>query len=189
MLPITPANLHGARSRASLRNAMLFGGGGAGALLNLALHVPASSTFPANTEQLLLKAAGVSAVIVENEASPTGCLPIVLSAAADEELLVDGTRCLWLRGNRKYVIDRAAALSGERRRFVASLPSGRAASESDLRRSCIMAWQLKDAGCSALVLSWPELEAAAATADSGWDGVAEQLARMRRPEWTAIHGG
>ena len=106
-----------------------------------------------------------------------------------EELLVDGTPCLWLRGNRKYVIERAAALSGDRRRFIASLPSGRAASESDLRRSCIMAWQLKDAGCSALVLSWPELEAAAATADSGWDGVAAQLARMRRPEWTAIHGG
>lgn len=168
---------------------MLFGGGGAGALLNLALHVPAGSTFPANTEQLLLKAAGVSALLVENEAVTTGCLPVLLSAAAAEELLVDGTRCLWLRGNRKYVIERAAALSGERRRFVASLPSGRAASESDLRRSCIMAWQLKDAGCSALVLSWPELEAAAVTTDSGWDGVAKQLARMRRPEWTAIHGG
>jgi hypothetical protein len=113
---------------------MLFGGGGAGALLNLALHVPASSTtLPANTEQLLLKAAGVTAVIAENEAMATGCLPVVLgraSAAAEEgipfveELLVDGTPCLWLRGNRKYVIERAAALSGERRRFIASLPSG-----------------------------------------------------------------
>ena len=178
------------------RARMLLGAGGAGALLNLALHVPASSTtLPANTEQLLLKAAGVTAVIAENEAMATGCLPVVLSPAAEEgipfveELLVDGTPCLWLRGNRKYVIERAAALSGDRRRFIASLPSGRAASESDLRRSCIMAWQLKGAGCSALVLSWPELEAAAATADSGWDGVAAQLARMRRPEWTAIHGG
>ena len=123
---------------------MLFGGGGAGALLNLALHVPASSTtLPANTEQLLLKAAGVTAVIAENEAMATGInlqgtgatgssarIPVVLSAAAEEgipfveELLVDGTPCLWLRGNRKYVIERAAALSGERRRFIASLPSG-----------------------------------------------------------------
>lgn len=185
---------------------MLFGGGGS-ALLNLALHVPASATCPTDTEQLLLRAAGVSAIIVDTEAVVT-TLPVVLSAAAEQELLVgggaargrrswtmeqellvDGTRWLWLRGDRKYVIDRAAGLSAERRRFIASLPSGRAASESAIRRSCILAWQLHDAGCSALVLPWPELEVAAATADSGWDGIAEQLVRMRRPEWTAIHGG
>ena len=57
---------------------------------------------------------------------------------------------LWLRGDRKYVMERSAALSGGRR-YIASLPRGRAASLSDLRRSCIMAWQhVKNKACVAV---------------------------------------
>ena len=167
----------------------------AGRLLSLALHVPQScGTFPAGNEQALLRAAGVSAIIADGERAATSAsLPIVPSAAEADELIVDGSRWLWLRGHRSSLLEQAAALPAAALSagFIASLPSGGAASESALQRSCILAWQLHAAhGCRAVVLPWAELEAAAAAAGSGgWDRVAAQLTRMQRPTWTVIQGG
>ena len=72
---------------------------------------------------------------------------------------------------------------------LASLPRGGAASEAALRRSSVLAYQLFSTHrCSAIVLPWAELEAAAA-GSGGWDGVCVQLERMRKPGWTVIQGG
>ena len=159
-----------------------------GPLLNLALHVPAGCiTFPGATEQALLREAGVSTIIADSAGTATTCIPVVaLSEVADELLLNDGSRRPWLRGDRASLLERAAAASPG---FAASLPRGSAASKSQLRRSCLLAWQLHAThGCRTLVLLWPELEAAAE--DSGdWDSIAAQLTRMRQPTWSVIQGG
>ena len=163
--------------------------------LNLVVHVPAScATFPTLDQQQLMHDAGVSAIIAESEGTAATCLPVVRQAAADQLLLADGTRWRWLRGDRASLLNRAAALSeseGFNVAFVASLPVGGAVSEAALRRSSILAWQLHATrGCRAIVLPWSELEnAAAATGADGWECVAEQLMRMRRPAWTMVHGG
>ena len=162
-------------------------------LLSLAVHVPAScSTFPAGAELAMLRDAGVSAIIADGEraAAASVSLPIVNCAADANELTVDGSSWLWLRGHRSSLLERAAELP-RRADFIASLPDGGAVSESALQRSCTLAWQLRSAhGCRAVVLPWAELEAAAATEGSGgWEGVTAQLTRMQNPTWTVIQGG
>ena len=168
--------------------------------LNLVVHVPPGfTTYPTAAEQLLLQQAGVRAIIAAAEGAVASHLPVVRSAAAEELVLVDGTRWLWLRGARASLLESAAALperagynsnSGFSFGFVASVPSGAAASEAALRRSCILAWQLHATrGCKAIILPWPELEAAAAASGTGWDGIAEQLTRMCNPTWISIQGG
>ena len=176
-----------------------------GPLLKLALHVPPScSSFPSGHEQSLLLQAGVS-VIIANTLKPSAqsplatastCIPISLSSGAtDRELTLDGISYVWLRGDRVALLDGAAALSSEamnrRRPFIASLPRGGSASVGALKRCSTLAYQLHSTHrCSAIVLSWPELEAAsAAAASGGWDGVTQQLTRMRNPFWTTIQGG
>jgi hypothetical protein len=167
----------------------------AGPLLHLAVHVPPGCRFPSGAEQSLLRDAGVSAIIADADAHAAAHahadarLPVVCGGATDGELHADGARWLWLRGSRASLLERATAL--QQIRFVASLPSGGASSESALHRSCTLAWQLHSTHrCSAIVLVWPELEAAAAAAGSdGWASVAKQLARMQRPAWTLIQGG
>lgn len=173
----------------------------AGPLLKLMLHVPPGcGTFPCSAEQSLLYKAGVSGIIADVEQDAAGSelpiVPIIAGRNADE-LMVDGKPWLWLHGNRASLLTRAASLRSEsigaRTSFIASLPTGGASSESALRQSCILAWQLHSTHrCRAIVLSWPELVEAAAAAngsDSGWDSVAVLLTRMRQSEWTTIHGG
>ena len=168
-----------------------------GPLLNLALNIPACcSRLPADAEQVLLRDAGVSAIITDDTNTFTVAqLPVLLCSADAEFLEVDGSSWLWLRGrDRASLLDRAQAIP-RKGGFIASLPSGAAASESALRRSTILVWQLASTyGCSAVVLSWPELEAAAggggaASATADWGAIASQLTRMRQPSWTAIQGG
>ena len=95
----------------------------AGPLLNLALHVPLSCTPPSILEQELLRDAGVSAIISECAEVHPSCLPIIHCGSQDEELVVNGTIWLWIRGDRKRLFDRAEALA-PRAKFVASLPKG-----------------------------------------------------------------
>jgi hypothetical protein len=165
-------------------DSMLF----SGSLLNLALHVPVScSTTPNAAQQSVLRAAGMSSIITETSME-AACLPVIHSPSADE-LVVDEMRWMWLRGDRASLLDRAAGMGGAP--FIASCPKGGASSESALKRSCILAWQLKATHrCSAFVLPWPELEAAADAAGSdGWHRIAAQLTRMQNPTWTMVHGG
>ena len=113
-----------------------------GTKLHLMLHVPSGcENFPDGEEQSLLRASGVSAIVVDREhghgAMPSTCLPIVQCDTTDE-LTVDGRRWIWLSGRRREdVLERAVALRGRQRAagYIASLPSGGAASESALRRS------------------------------------------------------
>ena len=114
----------------------------------------------------------------------------IVECDATDELAVDGSRWLWLRaGDRATLLKRAEALPSPKPGYVASLPSGGCASRSALRRSSTLAWQLHTTHrCRAIVLSWPELEAAGGEA-GGWEGVASQLERMRNPTWTMIQGG
>ena len=161
------------------------------AKLHLLLHVPAGA-FPDAEAQARLRACGVRAIVAGRErgATATTGLPIIDDDdAPDEALAVDGRRWLWLRGDRTALLERAAALPSPKPGYIASLPSGGAASESALRRSSTLAWQLHTTHrCRAIVLSWPELEAAA-DAEGGWEAVVTQLNRMRNPTWTVIQGG
>ena len=166
----------------------------AGGRLHLMLHVPADClTFPDSEAQLLLRASGISAIVASDRERRAACLPIVqCDHAAADELVVDGSRWLWLRaGDRATLLGRAEALPSPKPGYVASLPSGGAASKSALRRSSTLAWQLHATHrCRAIVLPWPELEAAASAAgEGGWEDVASQLERMRNPTWTVIQGG
>lgn len=172
----------------------------AGPALHLLLHVPAGcSTFPARSEQSILP---VSAIVANDAPAGVGddCLPIVPICGNAEELqLPDGNSYLWLRGDRAFLLERAAALRSTETTsrpsqggLIASLPIGACSSVSELSRAAILAWQLHTTyRCRAVVLPWPELEAAAAAAADigGWDAIACQLIRMREPEWTVIQGG
>lgn len=163
----------------------------AGWRLHLMLHVPAGcGTFPDGEAELLLRASGVSAIVTDRERGTiTTCLPIVQYDATDE-LAVDGRRWLWLHGDRVTLLERAAALSSPKPGYVASLPYGGAASVSALRRSSTLAWQLHTTHrCRAVLLSWPELEAAADADEGGWEAIASRLKRMRNTTWTVIQGG
>ena len=163
-----------------------------GQLLSFALHIPATcTTFPlAAREQLLLRNVGFRAIIADEgmHVADEGCLPILYGGTVDD-LVVDSTHWIWLRGSRETLITRASQLPAFTK-YIASMPVGSSMSESALRSSCILAWQLRSSlRCSGLVVSWPELEIAADSVGGDWDKVCTHLDRMRRPEWTPIHGG
>ncbi len=163
----------------------------AGARPHLMLHVPAGcGTFPDGEAQARLRAAGVRAIVADR-ARGAARLRVVVGDATRGELVVDGRRWLWLRGDRATLLERAAALPSPKPGYIASLPSGGAASESALRRSRTFVWQMSATHrCRAIVLPWPELEAAAGAAgEGGWDAIASHLKRMRNPTWTVIQGG
>ena len=153
-----------------------------GPLLGIVLHC-SGPTLPSSAQVARLKAAGVSAIIAEDQTKAMiEGLPVIDSRA--EAILVDGTRWSWIRGDRATLIELASAA---RTRYIATLPCGGAQSVSSLSRSCLLAWQLKSLRCSAIVLPWSELEVAARS--GGWDCITQQLLRMRESEMTMIHGG
>ena len=163
--------------------------------LQLALHVPTGSSFPARSELDVLFTAGVC-TIISDDTPPAACpIPVIAAAAAtstnmDEVIMPDGKQLFWLRGGDRASLLQLAQTVPSRTGFITSLPSGGAASVTALQRSCIFSWQVQAMRrCRAVVLPWPELQAAAAADEGGWDGIAMQLTRMRDSEWTTIQGG